>query len=253
MYDDLLDDPKVQRLDPVLFKTWVNLLCLASRNDGTLPGIEDIAFALRISDDDAASRMADLVAKGLIDDGEELTPHNWNARQFKSDRDESGAERQKRKRERDKGVTVTRDITDQVTEVSRPPETEQNRTDSEQSESRGARAQGHREISDAILKDAAFTLTSWEEGFLSNIAQLDRLTAEQKTQFKAVTDRWKGKQANAPPLKERFYAAAGSQALEAWDVHLRKKTGRSAPRDGKGGWWFDAPLPPTSDTERPAA
>ena len=44
-----------------------------------------------------------------------------------------------------------------------------------------------------------------EDGFLSNVAQLDRLTAEQKAQFKAIADRWKGKSgvANAPPVKLR--------------------------------------------------
>ena len=36
LYDDVLDDPEVQRLPPDLFKHWVNLLCLA--NKGTLRG-----------------------------------------------------------------------------------------------------------------------------------------------------------------------------------------------------------------------
>ena len=48
-YDEALDDPKVQRLAPHLFKTWINLLCLASKEDGTMPSNDDIAFRLRIS------------------------------------------------------------------------------------------------------------------------------------------------------------------------------------------------------------
>ena len=43
-YDEALDDPKVQRLAPHLFKTWINLLCLASKEDGTMPSNDDIAF-----------------------------------------------------------------------------------------------------------------------------------------------------------------------------------------------------------------
>jgi len=34
VHDDLVDDPKVQRLDPRLFKALVNLWCLASANGG---------------------------------------------------------------------------------------------------------------------------------------------------------------------------------------------------------------------------
>ena len=52
-YDSVLEDPKVQRMDPVMFKAWVNIMCLASRGEGILPPISDIAFALRISDEQA--------------------------------------------------------------------------------------------------------------------------------------------------------------------------------------------------------
>lgn len=117
-YADALDDPKVQRLDGNLFKTWVNLLCLASRNDGKLPPMEDIAFALRCTEDVALSRIADLISKGLIDDVDGvLGPHNWENRQFRSDKDETAAERKRRQREReqaerDAANNVTRDSTE---------------------------------------------------------------------------------------------------------------------------------------------
>lgn len=112
---------------------------------------------------------------------------------------------------------------------------------------------GHREVSDAILKDQTFEITSWEDGFLANIVQLEHLTPEQETRFTAIADRWRGKQANAPPLKEQFYAAAGSADLEKWDTHLRKTTGRGAPRDSKGGWWFPSKLPPPLNIGKNAA
>lgn len=124
MYDDLLDDPKVQRLPPALFKAWVNLLCLASKHGGKLPSIEDAAFALRMDEAALSDVLSDLVNRGLVDaEGDDMTPHNWNSRQFKSDKDDTAADRQRAKRERDRaksGENVTRDITD----VSRPPETE---------------------------------------------------------------------------------------------------------------------------------
>ncbi len=37
VYEDLVDDPKVQRLDPSCFKALINLWCLASANGGSWP------------------------------------------------------------------------------------------------------------------------------------------------------------------------------------------------------------------------
>lgn len=85
-YSEALDDPKVQRLPPHLFKAWVNMLCLASSNNGKLPSVDDIAFRLRLSVQDAEQQVTELVLAGLLDvtlHGTE--PHNWNRRQFVSD------------------------------------------------------------------------------------------------------------------------------------------------------------------------
>jgi len=86
-YTEVLDDPKVQRLPPHLFKTWVNLLCLAGTNSGSFPTVDDIAFRLRMSTHDVEQQMDELILAGLIDieRGGKRTPHNWSQRQFVSD------------------------------------------------------------------------------------------------------------------------------------------------------------------------
>jgi hypothetical protein len=85
-YDDALHDPKVQRLPPHLFKTWFNLLCIASKYDGNLPAAETLAFLLRRRVDDVRRDVAALCARCLFDvSGDVITPHNWNTRQYKSD------------------------------------------------------------------------------------------------------------------------------------------------------------------------
>ena len=104
MYVEVLDDPKAQRLSPQLFKTWINLLCLASRNGGLLPSADDISFHLRLSVTDAQQQIDDLILAGLVDirpDGR-CEPHNWSARQFASD---SSTERVRKHREAKQGVT----------------------------------------------------------------------------------------------------------------------------------------------------
>ena len=86
-YAESINDPKVQRLPPHLFKTWVNLLCLTCANGGNIPPISDVAFQLRMSEFDAQSQVDELIGLGLIDIATDKTlePHNWKGRQFLSD------------------------------------------------------------------------------------------------------------------------------------------------------------------------
>lgn len=110
MYDEMLDDPKVQMLSPELFKTWINLLAVASRNNGILPTVEKLSFALRVSKHEMQSRIEELVLAELIDirADKKLEPHNWQQRQWKSD---DSAERVRKhrasKQSRNDDVTVT--------------------------------------------------------------------------------------------------------------------------------------------------
>lgn len=105
MYDEVLDDPKVQRLSGDDFKAWVNILCLASRNAGVLPPAADIAFALRLDGKKTAAVLSRLEVGGLIGPCETgVGPHKWNERQYKSD---VSTDRVKRFRERSKPVSGT--------------------------------------------------------------------------------------------------------------------------------------------------
>lgn len=114
-YDEALNDPKVQMLPADDFRSWVNLLCLASKNDGKLPDVAAMAFALRVTENAIETIIERLSNAGLIDkvnggaNGYHYAPHGWSKRQYKSD---TSNERVKRHREKSRNVTVT------------PPETE---------------------------------------------------------------------------------------------------------------------------------
>jgi len=120
MYGEALNDPKVQKLPPEIFKIWVNLLCLACTNNGALhETLEDNSFALHETLDSVSSAFHHLEKVGLlVTVGETFHIKNWGKRQYKSD---TSTERVKRFRKRSRNVTVT------------APDTEQNRyrTDTE--------------------------------------------------------------------------------------------------------------------------
>lgn len=107
-YDEALDDPKLQRLSADLFRCWFNLLCLTSKNGGTLPQLADISFALRIPEARMKKIMNELRLGGLIDETADgtLHPHNWNGRQYKSD---VSTERVKQFRKRKRNVSSNGD------------------------------------------------------------------------------------------------------------------------------------------------
>ena len=120
LYSEALNDPKVQRLDGETFKFWINVLCLASENDGRLPDVPDMAFALRMDENACLTVVERLLNGGLIDranggaNGWHYAPHGWAKRQYKSD---GSTERVKRFRQRSKAVTETPPDTDTDTET----------------------------------------------------------------------------------------------------------------------------------------
>lgn len=115
-YDEALDDPKVQRLSPHLFRAWVNLLCLASKAEGVLPSIADIAFRLRMSENDARAAVDDLILAELLDIGPDgrLCPHNWSGRQCASDTSKERTRKWREKKGKPRGGNG-RDVTGDVT------------------------------------------------------------------------------------------------------------------------------------------
>jgi hypothetical protein len=113
-YDEALNDPKILKLSDKMHRVWIGILCVASKNDGRLPPLEDMALMIRMTPSKLDAAIKSLMISGLIDqDGPILSPHNWDKRQFKSD---VSNERVKRYRERKRNVTVTPPDTDTDTE-----------------------------------------------------------------------------------------------------------------------------------------
>jgi hypothetical protein len=135
-YDEALNDPKVQRLPPHLFKTWFNLLCVASKYDGVLPPIHELAYLLRRRAEDVSRDVAALCARCLFDATERgVQPHNWDTRQYKSD-----LSTQRVSKHRKRFGNVSGNVSETANET--PPETE-TETETEQNRGRETRLNGY--------------------------------------------------------------------------------------------------------------
>jgi hypothetical protein len=123
MYSEFATDPKVQMLSESNQRRYIMLLCLrCSNGDVTLQDCE-VAFQLRISNEDWATSKAVLVEKNLIDSAN--SPVAWNKRQYASD---SSAARVAKHREGKKqacNVTVTPPDTDTDTDTDTEEKKEQ--------------------------------------------------------------------------------------------------------------------------------
>ena len=174
-YDEALDDPKLQRLSPELFRCWFNLLCIASKNKGTLPSMEDLAFQLRIYDVSCTKKMVEELRQGgLIDETFHgtLQPHNWRKRQYKSD---NSTARVKRFRKRRETVTETAP--------------EQSRTETDTETDKGSKKYA---FESGVIRLTEKDLTAWIAAFSyldvkAELTGASRWASEQKNWFNAVS------------------------------------------------------------------
>ena len=282
MYCDVLDDPKVQKLPAPLFKSWVNLLCLAGRNDGKLPPADDIAFALRIGDDVTRDMLRDLTDRGLIDDADGLAPHNWSERQFKSDKDENATERKRAQRERDKkgenqdiSANVTDNVTRDIPVTSHPPEqsrTEQKQIRAEQTDDRAAACvEIGKRVTDMMgVTDDPRWLGNWSivsvwlaQGFDAELdilptvaATVERLKRTGKPMpgslkyfSKAIEENHNARkstgQSPAQKATQEFYSAKkGSQQHRAWLTYYRRQKRKMAFYESQDALTVPTEFPP---------
>jgi hypothetical protein len=208
-YTEALDDPKVQRLPDHLFKTWVNLLCVAAGNDGKIPSIEDVAFKLRISCHEAETRLSDLVMAGLIDimPDNSREPHNWPKRQFKSDVSTERVRKHRAKPQETPG-NVTRETPCNVSETANETPPEQSRA--EQSRADPPTPQGGPSPLEALRAFEAYNETALRCG----LPQASKLTPDRKRKIVARlkeygTDGWAQALAN---IEKSSFLTGGTDA-----------------------------------------
>jgi hypothetical protein len=102
LWDSILDNVKVQRLNAPVFMAWINLLAVTARyggERGELPSWEDMAFGLRASKTTIKGWIDVLVTAGLID----KTKRHYSIHDFEKwndSKDKTAAKRQREWRQR---------------------------------------------------------------------------------------------------------------------------------------------------------
>jgi hypothetical protein len=97
LYSEFSHDPKVQMMSEAMQRRYIMIMCLRCSNTLVTLHVTELAFHLRISDEELSETKSLFVAKGFID--EQWNVLNWDKRQFKSD---SSAVRVARHREKKK-------------------------------------------------------------------------------------------------------------------------------------------------------
>jgi hypothetical protein len=271
--EDCIDNPKVLKLPDALRWQWVALLCVASKNDGVLPPIDDVALCLRVPEAKAAEYITKLVKAKLIDrEGDVFVPHNWSKRQFKSD---TSTERVKRYRDKKRNVSsnVSETVTETAPEQSRT-ETEQNTADARALDETGLKQEAALKavftaecLGRSTIPDMAIIRTWLSDGIsmltisttvpallkrkadMASLAYCDKAVREAhaKQPDSALVEKY---------LSQEFIIE-GTMEWSCWEQHLRATTGRGSPvcdqkdatgrTTGKRGWPRPTKVPPGYD------
>jgi len=106
MYSEFATDPKIQMLNEVTQRRYLMLLCLRCSNDHVTLHDDEVAFQLRISNEEYQETKSLLISKGLI--GDDGKPSAWDKRQFVSDSSKSRVAKHREKKKQECNVTVTK-------------------------------------------------------------------------------------------------------------------------------------------------
>ena len=114
LYGEFANDAKVQMMSEADQRRFVMLLCIRCNGNVTLQD-EEVAFQLRISNEEWLRTKALFVSKSLINDDNQ--PTAWDKRQFVSDSSASRVARHRAKVKAESNVTVTPPDTDTDTDT----------------------------------------------------------------------------------------------------------------------------------------
>lgn len=232
MYSDFLEDPKIVSLafeDQRHFIGVLALKCSGVIDQECRPDLMDKLVAQRLWIDHSAIREVKrrLIDAGLID--ESWQPIAWDKRQFTSDHDPTAAERQRRKREKDKGKKELNQVTDESRVTSRTGHAEVTTLDTD--------TDTDKESANALMSSDAIAPVDRCAVLGCPHQEIIALYHETLPELKTiVASRWEGSK-DAIALRSRWREDKRHQSLTFWERLFR--TVRTNPHwmgQGQSGW-----------------
>lgn len=156
MYSEFASDPKVQSMPEAMQRRLMMLLCLRCSNTLVTLQDDEIAFALRISDEDLAATKVLFLRKGFIDQAWEIL--NWDKRQFVSDSSAARVAKHRNAKKTANAVSGNSAVTDCNVTV-----TPQNRTDTEQNRAETEQNQVKPLVEQTQLDQVAKIFSYWQK------------------------------------------------------------------------------------------
>ena len=129
MYSEFATDPKVQMMSESDQRRFIMVLCMRCSNDDVTLHDEEVAFQLRISNEQWAATKAVFIAKNLLN--EDNTPTAWDKRQFVSDSSAERVAKHRAKKKQACNVTETPPEADTDTDTEADTEVNQQRASTE--------------------------------------------------------------------------------------------------------------------------
>ena len=117
LYHEFATDPKVQMMSESDQRRFVMLLCIRCCNGSETLHDQEVAFQLRISNEEWAVTKGVLVAKNMID--ETNNPVAWAKRQYESDSSTARVQKHRDKKKQACNVSVTPPDTDTDTDTEK--------------------------------------------------------------------------------------------------------------------------------------
>lgn len=124
MYSEFANDPKVQMMNEAMQRRYVMIMCMRCSNDLVTLHETEIAFHLRITEDELEETKSLFIRKGFVD--EDWNVLNWDKRQFVSDSSSARVARHRRNKKEsgNDGETLQKQDSNVIEQI-------QNRTDTD--------------------------------------------------------------------------------------------------------------------------
>lgn len=191
MYSEFATDAKVQMMSEVMQRRYLMLMCLRCSNSLVTLHDEEIAFQLRIGNEELAETKALFIKKGFIDSAWNLL--NWEKRQFTSDSSKGRVAKHRALQKEKQEDVGNGDVTLQKRK-SNALDTEQNRTDTEEAKaslSASAQPTDETEPDDGVPPCPFGDLIDLYETSLPALATVRRSLFAKGANGKSMRARWR--------------------------------------------------------------